>query len=276
VSGSTGATGDSSTSPSIGSGSSGGSSGSEGGGDGGLILVCPSVAVPPLQITCPSSGEAFPCQTVDFLQCTPVANANIQAIAPDGVPYSGVAATTNAMGAFDVCLPKDQPFTIEVTGSGYPTTYLPELDGLSDDGLGQIPLIGEDEVGALTSLVPGGYQSNQGLIILKIDSTGPCDTQLGGWSLSLQLPDGGSFPDGGYSVVYMGSSPVPDPTATSTSTLGLALIYNIDTSLSNFVVPVAESPAGNTSCQPLNAQLGFTGRIYITGNSGSLFTVLLP
>jgi hypothetical protein len=232
--------------------------------------------VPPLQITCPSGGTPFPCQTVDFLQCTPVANANVQAIAPDGVPYSGVAATTNGMGAFVVCLPTAQPFTTEITATGYPRTYFAELDGLSDDGIGQVPLIGQEEIGALTSLVPAGYQIDDGLIIVKLDSTGPCDSQLGGWSFSLQLPDGGSFQDGGYNVVYMGTSPVPDPTATSTSTLGLALIYNIDTSLSNFVIPVVQSPAGNTSCQPLNAQLGFTGRVYVAGNSGSLFTVLLP
>lgn len=151
-----------------------------------------------------------------------------------------------------------------------------QLDGVNDDGIGQIPLIGEEEIGAITSLVPAGYDINDGLVIVKINSTGPCDSLLAGWTISLALPDGGAFPDGGYKIVYMGASPIPNPAATSTSSLGLALLYDIDTSVSNFVVPVAQSPPGDTTCLPLNAQIGFTGRIYVAANSGSLYAILLP
>jgi hypothetical protein len=233
--------------------------------------------VPPLQISCPNGSDPFAAQTIDFVECTAVVNANISAIAPNGVPFAGVAATSDATtGAFAICLPANNAFTTEVTASQYPTTYLAELDGLSNIGVGQIPLIGQDEEAIITELVPGGYVATDGLIIIKISATGPCDPFQAGWSVSLALPDGGSYPDGGYRVVYLGDSPVPDPTATSTSTLGLAFIYNIDLTLSSFAVPVLQSPPGSEACPSLNAQLGFTGRAFLAANAGSLFPVLLP
>jgi hypothetical protein len=257
-------------------GTSGGTSGGSGSDpDAGPILVCPGLSPSPEQISCPTGSDPFPSQTVDLIECVAVPNANVEAVAPDGVPFTGVAATSDATGEFALCLPENQAFSIEVQASMYPTTYFAELDGISSDGVGQVPLLASEEVNLLESFI-GDYASGDGLIIVKLSSTALCDSSKAGWSLSLALPDGGSFPDGGYEVLYMGSSFVPQQGATSTGTEGVAVIYNIDTTQSNFVVPILQSPAGDTTCQPLNSFYGFTGRVYVAGNSGSLYPILLP
>ena len=244
--------------------------------DGGTH-VCPGAAVPPIQQSCPSGEDPFASQTVDLVLCTDVGNANIAFVAPDGVPYSGVGAVSDpTTGAFAVCLPEDHPFTAAVTAAQYPTTYYAEFDGVGPNQASQIPLIGLDELNALASLIPGGPTLNEGLLIVKVTSTALCHAATSGWSFSLDLPDGGEFPDGGYQIVYMGSTFVPDATATSTSTEGAAVIYNIDDSISNFVVPIAQPPASDADCLSLNSYVGLTGRIYVAANSVSLFSVVLP
>jgi hypothetical protein len=197
----------------------------------------------------------------------------VGAIGEDGVPIAGAAATSAGDGAFVVCLPPGVAFSMEITAATYPITYYAEMLNVDAGYIAQMPMVSTGELGVLQAFLPGGYDATKALILVKL--TG--ETELyDGWSFSIALPDGGPVPDGGYSLVYLGSSSTPDPTATATTHTGAALYYNVDPTLSSFyVVTVSNADAGSAS-EVENAAEGFTGRVYVAGGAATVDPILLP
>ncbi len=234
---------------------------------------CEGIAVNPITATC-ASGTSFSSQTVDLLSCTVVGGAAIAAIDANGVPFPSVAATSESNGNFALCLPTGSPFSIEIQAPSYATTYYAEMLDPSSGGFAQMAMLSKGEIQAFQGLFPGGEQTDTALIVAKL--TGDvCYPNLGGWTFDLALPDGGAIADGGYQLIYLGASGLPDATATSTSSKGAALFYNLDPALSGFLMLTAQT-ADAGSCQIINSGLGFTGRIFVAGNSITVEPFLLP
>ncbi len=190
------------------------------------------------------------------------------------MPVSGAAATTASNGSFAVCLPGETSFSIQITASLYPTTYYAEMLNTDAGYIPQIAAISSAFISGFSALVPGGFQPGTALIIVKMVGT-DCHGQFAGWSLGVELPDGSAPPEGSYQLVYLGSTGVPDPTATTMASNGDGLIYNIDSSVSDFLVVTATNPdAGN--CPVQNESEGFTGRVYVAGSAVTLDPILLP
>jgi hypothetical protein len=160
-------------------------------------------------------------------------------------------------------------------GTGYPTTYLAELEGVSAACIVQVGLISNSFITVLNGLVPGGLEQNKGMVIIKVTNSLTCDDALAGWTFGISLPDGGNLPDGGYQLVFTSPTGTPDPSLTVTSTSGGALFYDIDPLLSDFFVISAEN-ADAGACISQNASYGFTGRVLVGGNAVSIFPLLIP
>jgi hypothetical protein len=62
---------------------------------------------------------------------------------------------------------------------------------------------------------------------------------------------------------------------TETTSSGFAYFYNIDPMLSDFFV-ISYQNADAGACQPENASIGLTGRVYVAGNALSFFLVEMP
>jgi hypothetical protein len=190
------------------------------------------------------------------------------------VPFAGAAATAQSNGNFAICLPSGSPFSIQIQAASYPTTYYAEMLDPSSGGFAQMAMLSNGEIQAFGGLFPGGENPNTALVVAKM--TGDvCFPNLGGWTFDLALPDGGAIADGGYQLIYLDSSGVPDPTNTVTSSKGAALFYNLDPSLSGFLTLTATTPDAG-SCQIINMGLGFTGRIFVAGGSITVVPFLLP
>jgi hypothetical protein len=269
----TGTSGGSSVGASNGGGSSGGSS--SGGGLAG-DYTCPAVAVPPVAVSCSSGAIDFSSQLVELIECTTVDGAIVQALDPNGVPYANASAVTSSTnGTFGICLPAGVPFTFELTAATYPTTYLAELDGTQTQNVTQLGLVSDEFFSVVAGLVPGGLDMTRGTVIVKVDTSLACDMAQAGWTVGIELPDGGSLPDGGYELVYISGPGVPQVGLTATQISGGAVFYNIDPSLSDFFVMTYTNPDAG-ACEPVNASVGYTGRVYVGGNAVSFFPLVLP
>jgi hypothetical protein len=172
-------------------------------------------------------------------------------------------------------MPLNSPFSIQASAALYPPTYYAELINTSVGYLAQMPAISSSSLAAFGTFFPGGFESNAAAVLVKLTGAGACRTQQTGWTFQVALPDGGPVPDGGYDLIYLGSSGLPDPTATETSMTGAALIYNIDPSISDFLDVTPMGPDGG-DCPPTNASVGFTGRVFIIGGAVTIDPVLLP
>jgi hypothetical protein len=260
-------------------GSSGGSSGGGIGGglsDGGTYL-CKGVAEPPLPVNCPSGDLGVSSQLVDVLDCTTIDGAAVEALDPNGVPISGSAATSSATdGTFVVCGPSETPFSVQMTAAGYPITYLAELKAISVQDILQIGMLSTSSLQVIAQLIPGGVDMTKGIVLVKVSNALECDVTTAGWSIGIELPDGGDLPDGGYQLVYSGAGGLPAAGLTETSTAGAAIFYDIDPLLSDFFVITYDNPDAGASCQPQDVEYGFTGRIYVAGGAVSAFPIFLP
>ena len=278
--GSTSSTGGNSTGSSgLGTSSAGSSSGGSGGSSGAppAAFVCAQDSTAPLTTSCPGA-VAFNAQVVDGISCVEIGGATLSAVGTNGVPLSGVAAVSASDGAFVFCLPFRTPLTVEAVAQSYLNTYLAELVFSEDGGVvplvGQIALIQEEFVGAFSSLVPGGYDSTKGFVVADVGNAGVCGDATAGWTFSLTLDDGGAVPDGGYSLIYLGSSGIPDSSATETSSEGSAIFVNVDIPASGYVM-VSASKEDAGAC-PLLSGLGFTGRVLVGENAGSFAPFIMP
>jgi hypothetical protein len=214
-------------------------------------------------------------QLVDPLTCTPISGATIAAIGADGVPISGAAAVTGSDGTFAMCVPSGTPFSISITAAASPLTYSAEAiaGGGFDGEFAQLSLVDNAEVGAFASLLPTALTPGDALILAKVTGVSGCD-DIAGWSFAVTLPDGGALPDGGYQLVYFGNNYLPDPAATATSSFGAALIYNIDEATSPFLAVTATNPDGG-DCVPINDEIGYTGRLFVTGGAATTDVFIL-
>jgi hypothetical protein len=234
------------------------------------------VAIAPTSASCNSATSAsFASQLVDILSCSAISNASISAIGADGVPYSGAASTSASDGAFAICLPFNSSFSIQAAAALYPTTYYAELLNTEISYLPQLPAISQESLNAFSAFFPGGLDPDGAVLLAKLTGSGSCRLQQTGWTFEVQLPDGGPIPDGGYQLIYLGASDLPDAQATETAASGAALIYNIDTSLADFLVVTATNPDAG-SCLPQNGSVGFTGRVYVAESAVSIDPILLP
>jgi hypothetical protein len=274
-----GSTGGASSSMNAGSSSANGSSSSGGSSsvtEGVCItseVTCPAIAICPTPVRCPT-GTGFSSQVVDYIACTPIANAAVTAIDADGVPFPGVADTTQSDGSLSLCLPGGVPFSIQMDAAAYPTTYLAELLDADAGYFSQAASISTAELQAFASIFPGGVEPEMAFVLVKLKAA-TCGGAFPGWTIGVSLPDGGALPDGGYQLIYFGPSYVPDPTATVTTTKGAAAIYNLDPSISPFIVVTASNPDAG-ACQSINGSLGLTGRLYVSGGAVTVDPIVLP
>jgi hypothetical protein len=274
-SGSTGSTG-------AGSSGAGSTSDSSSGGtgdlfDGGNYYNCPGVAVfPEPVISCPSETLDLSSQLVDVFACTIVGGGNISALDTNGIPYPGASAVSSSTdGTFDMCVPQQKPFTAQITASQYPTTYFGELQGVAELSVVQLPLLSSEALAAIVALVPNGLDQSLGLVVVTVDGNSQCGAAQAGWTIGLALPDGGSLPDGGFQLSYLSGQGIPTVGLKATQATGGAILYDIAPQASDFLLVTYQNPDAG-ACQPMNASLGLTGRVYVTGNSVSVFPVRLP
>jgi hypothetical protein len=189
------------------------------------------------------------------------------------VPVAGAAASSGSDGAFAICLPEGNAFSIQMTAMGYPTTYYAEMLDTDAGYIAQMAALSSETLAALSPIF--GFDLTQGLVVAKVTGS-ICRQQEAGWSFAVTLPDGGPVPDGGYQIAYLSSMELPDMGATATSVGGAALIYNIDTSISDFLAITVTNPDAG-SCLPQNTSYGFTGRVFVAGGgSATLDPLLLP
>jgi hypothetical protein len=261
-------------------GNNGGSTGcslsNDSGGNGGAFS-CPYAAVPAYDGGCPS-GAAMRSTLVDISACTPL-SATIAAIDSTGVPVSGDSTSSDpCSGAFSLCTPTGGPFSLQIQTSGYPNTYTAEMTSISSGSFPQIEMVPTDELDALEGLVTGvTIDPTKNVLIAGVTSqSGSCygPTEVG-WKFTLTFPDGGPFPDGGFYQTYEDATFLPDPSLTATSTLGTSVFFNVDPTLSNYVLITATNPNPGY-CDPRNATLGFTGRVVVVGGALSYDAFLQP
>jgi hypothetical protein len=261
---------------SSGSTSSGGSPSSGGSSSGNFQTnetFCPGVAIGPVQGSC-ATGTSFASQLVDILSCSAIPSATIAAIGADGVPVSGAAATTANNGGFTFCPPMDSAFSIQVTASGYPTTYYAEMLDTNVSYISQLAAVSNGALGAFGAFIPGGFATDKAVAVVKLTGTS-CILDYAGYTISLELPDGGPVPDGGYELVYLDVSGVPNPKATETDSEGAAILYNIDSTISDFYIVVPGNPDAG-SCPPVTGADGFTGRIFVASGTVAVAPIVLP
>jgi hypothetical protein len=225
-------------------------------------------------VSCPSGQLGFSSQLIDFLQCTTINGATVTALDPNGVPYQATSAISSGDGAFGLCLPQDSPFTLEANAATYPTAYVAELQGVQAQNITQVGMVSSEFLTAFASFFPGGLDLALGTVIVKVNTSKQCSQAQAGWTVGIDLPDGGSLPDGGYQLVYTSSTGVPTSGLTSTQLSGGAIFYDIDPTLSDFFEITYQNPDAG-GCTPTNASFGFTGRVYVTGSAVSGFPIQL-
>jgi len=274
----TASTGAGSSSSSMGSGassgsssgasSSGGSSGSpssSSGGQGDQLFTCSEIGgyMGDGGFLC-GDGGWFASETVDLQSCNPLGGVAVQAIGSDGVPISGASAISDATtGVFTLCVPGQEPVTMSFSLSKYPQTFYQEsLGTISAHDIG---MLNNNVIMSLTPFFPGGIDLGLGTILVFF-STGNSGCAIDDWELSLEDADGGTISDGGVSLIYMDPSSLPKATLTATSGSGIAVLYNIDTTTTNYFRVEATHPDAG-GCKIENAALGYTGRLFVSGGA---------
>lgn len=174
-----------------------------------------------------------------------------------------------------MCVPQQKPFTVELTATQYPTTYFGELEGVSELGVLQLPLLSSEALAAIVALVPNGLDLSLGVVVVTVTGNYQCGPAQAGWKMGLLLPDGGALPDGGYQLTYLSAGGIPTAGLTETQATGAAILYDIAPQASDFLIVTYQNPDAG-ACQPENASLGLTGRLYVAGNAVSVLPVRLP
>jgi hypothetical protein len=214
----------------------------------------------------------FVTEVLDLLDCDPVQSGTVQAIDENGVPLPG-SVTLAADGSFVLCNPGTGPYTPYITAPGYETEYFGELQAGAHYVQEYTAMVSTSSLTALASFFPGGFDGAQGAIIATIGHNAVCPSPTG-WSVWLTDVDGGAI-DGGYRVVYLGASQLPDPTATATTDQGIAVLYDIDLSATSYFGVGASNP--DAGACPASAESGiFTGRLYVTANAVSSANFFVP
>jgi hypothetical protein len=244
------------------------SSPSSGGSSGGNSITCSNITAFVWDGgSCPTSwyGTRF----ADLGTCAPIAGATVEALGVNGAPISGASATTDGTGDFAFCLPAGSIYTPYLQAANYPPSYLAQQNGPPPQEW--IGLVSTDTLGAVSGFLAGNFDASKGVLAVFFSTyTHPTCNDQSGWSVTLSLPDGGAFPDGGYLISYLGNSGLPDSSLTATTTSGSAIAYDIDTSISNYVAVSVSNPDAGV-CEVQIAQFGETGLVYVAGNALSYF-----
>jgi hypothetical protein len=195
---------------------------------------------------------------------------------PNGVPIPSESAVSDPVtGVIDLCLPGDIAFTPSVSAVGYPLVYYGEIQGQVGVPLYGLGMLSNSTIQAFAPVLPGYSTSTATVIVSTATHGGLCGGQSG-WAVSLTLPDGGAWPDGGYNVYYAAAGTgIPDPTLTGTSTYGLAIVVGIDTSVSDMAEIVFTNPDAG-ACPCITRDAGFTGRIRLGAGDISSEPIELP
>lgn len=247
---------------------SGGSSASStfGGSSGGGASSagsCLSAVTYPDGGGCPNGSLVS--EVVDFLDCLQIGGATVQALDANGVPTT-MAVTTAQDGTFGLCAPAGNAFTPSFSVPGYPMMYDGELLAGQSSYLRYTKVISTDGLAAMAAIFPGGQLGAGGLIIAQVYKNSLCPDPSG-WSMTLTDTDGGALPDGGYSVIYLGATTLPDPTLTATSATGYAIVYNIDLTTSSYFSLIPSNP--DAGCSPSGMGIFYSGRVFVSQNAAT-------
>ena len=178
-------------------------------------------------------------------------------------------------GVVDLCLPGDITFTPTVSAVGYPLVYYGEIEGQLGVPFYALGLLSNSTIQAFAPVLPGYSTSTATVIVNTATHGGGCGDDSG-WSVSLALPDGGAWPDGGYTVFYSGAGTgIPNPSLTATTTYGIAIVVGIDPSVSDIAELVFTKP-NPEACPSINRDAGFTGRIRLGAGDVSSEPIELP
>ncbi len=275
-SGSSGTSGSSSSSASVAGSTSGGGSSS-----GCIVFGSPAIGLfscptpPPIQGPPPGCTSPYFRATVfDLQSCGALCGATVRLLDPNDVPIAGASAPADpTTGEADVCLPGSFTYTPSASATGYPLFYYGEIQDQLTQPMRGLGMIDTATLSAFAGVVPG-YHPGLAIIDVDVSSAGQCLNDYAGWGVSLQLPDGGAWPDGGYHVLYIDTNGVPNSALTATSSWGVAIL-GADPSISTMAeLQFANADAG--PCQPLNASIGFTGRLRIGADAVSVQAIVLP
>lgn len=222
----------------------------------------------------------------DFSTGALLAGAEVSLVSAAGVPLPGKQFTTLQDGSFYLCAPVDTPFYVTATDNNYVASSSALLDepGGPDNffpWLGGFAMVLATDLGAFQGLFQDPpYVPGTSLIVVIVSSELPqCDSQTG-YKVGVALPDGGTLADGGplpYGVVYVADD-FPDLSLTATTDAGTAIVYNIDSTLTNgFVVVTVSNPNVPQSCLVQNlAQVDSTGLVPVSQGSFSVEPISLP
>ncbi len=221
---------------------------------------------------------------------SPIVGATVSEIGRNGVqlPGAGTSVESDSNGTIQLCIPLDVPVTIEVTATGYPTTFLEEIDVTNDAGPSALlsrglEMISSTELTAFGAFLQGGVPVNPSdaivaAAVVSISQQAPC-TPENGWTLGLAFLDGGTLPDGGalpFQIAYLGTTDIPSSTATITSSNGYSLIYDVDPSITNVAQLVATDVSGGSPCPAMNAEAMVTGRVSVQTGSVTFAPYFVP
>jgi hypothetical protein len=221
------------------------------------------------------TGPYFASTVQDMSSCGAICDATVTLLDENGAPIPGASEISNAQtGAVDLCLPSHYVFTPSAAAPGYPLFYYAEVDGELTQAFAGMGMLSDNSVSSFGAVLPD-YSASTGTLVVFVYTNGQC-TNVSGWSVSISLPDGGPWPDGGYLRFYCdGTTGYPDPNLTATSGYGVAGFTGLDPTLSQLVL-VSFTNADAGACGALNASAGFTGRIRIGVGDISIDPLLVP
>ena len=258
------------SSGSSGSSSSGSSSTS---GDGGIN--CPDVYIET--------------RFYDGLLYTPIAGVDAQALDENGVPIPGSASISNSAGVAVCCVPHGVPVTLTANATSYPPVYLENAvlafpwifglassDGGTENGLLMLSTSTLQAVGPLFGTPLNLAQPVVVVSLTTLDPESPCRSQKSGWQIGVTLLDGGAIAAGSYVEAYMGIDELPDPDAGVTTLGGVALLYDINLSISAMRVTAVNTNADAGDCPSLNATIGLTGVVETNNGEMTFAPVMMP
>jgi hypothetical protein len=212
----------------------------------------------------------------DLAACGAICGATVSLLDENGVPISGASALSDPVtGVVDLCLSGDLTYTPTASAVGYPLVYYGEIQGQLGVPLYALGMLSNSTIQAFAGVLPG-FSSSAATVIVNTETHGGGCGDNAGWSVALALPDGGVWPDGGYSVLYSGAGTgIPDPSLTATTTYGIAIVVGIDTSVSDIAELLFTKPNPGM-CPSINLDAGFTGRIRLGAGDISSEPIELP
>ncbi len=206
-------------------------------------------------------------QVIDFESCSPICGATVEAVDSTGVTVAGTQQLSQPPGGlFRFCLPANTTFETTVTAPTYSNFVYGEIQGQVAVDLPMLGLLSNEELSAFAVFISGGLNPADGALvafIVNLDDCGGADAAAG-WTITLTDESGNAYPSGGYETLYIDSTGFPNPTLTSTSAYGVAILYNINPSIAQY--PTLHATSSGSGCQLVNQLVGFTGRIEVGPN----------